>query len=376
MTRSAHRGLVSVVASLACALPPAGALCGEPLQGAFGQVLGQRFDPARSSDMGMSRKEMWFEFKLGVTLPVLNRFRVLVTPLGYRIHGILAEDKLADVNTCRESAKALFVTVAQKYEGEEHATKLTANVDRGAFFLDQEKLRRRIAIVCDETGNLSVLYQDRLLREQAAAEHREWNQLSDDFQAGRYAPSVIRLRELADRSHVHAQLLVGYAFRRGHGVPRDDAIAEAYYLKAARAGMAPAQFNLGTFYLESDQLHKAQPWLLSAAERGHAAAQNNLAQLHLRKGPLYNEAEAFQWFLRAAEAGHVDAQYNTCHMYSAGDGVARNEVEAYKWCDIAAASGHEKAGSNRDFIAKRMTAQQIERAGMLSQQWVAAKRQK
>ncbi len=374
--KGAQRGLVPVLALLVYLLAPAEALCGQALQGAFGQVLGQRFDTAASSNMGMSPNEMWFEFKPNAALPVLSRFRVLVTPLGYRIHGILAEDTLADIKTCLEWAESLFATVAQKYKGDEHATKLTRSADRSAFRIDQQKLRRRVTIVCDETGKLSVLYEDQRLREQAAAEHKEWNQLSDDFQARRYASAVPRLRKLADRNHVQAQFLVGYAFRRGHGLPQDDAMAEAFYLKAARAGMLEAQFNLGTFYFLNNQFDRAQPWLLRAAERGNVAAQNNLAQLHLKKGALYNEAEAFRWFLRAAAAGHVEAQYNTCHMYSAGDGVARNEVEAYKWCDIAAASGHEKARDNRDFIAKRMTAQQIERAGMLSQQWIAVKRGK
>jgi hypothetical protein len=366
--------LVNAIAVATALLAVAPARAGEALNGAFGQVLGQRFDPAAAIAMGMGRDEMWFEFKPEATLPVLNRFRVLVTPIGYRIHGILAEDKLGDPKECQKWALVLFKTIAEKYEGDQFGTRLTGAKDHNAFWVDQQKLRRRVAIVCDEPGNLSVLYQDRATYEQSAVEHTEWNQLADDFQSGRHAASVPRLRQLADGNHVHSQLMIGLAYRRGLGVTRDDAAAEAYYLKAARAGLLEAQFNLGTFLLEAGRLGEAQPWLLRAAERGLAAAQNNLAQLHLRPGGLYNEPEAFRWFLRAAEAGHVDAQYNTCHMYSAGDGVARNEVEAYKWCDIAAASGYVKARDNRDFIAKRMTPQQIERASLLARQWIAARR--
>jgi TPR repeat protein len=165
--------------------------------------------------------------------------------------------------------------------------------------------------------------------------------------------------------------MVGFAYRQGIGVPKNSPLGERYYEKAAKAGLLEAQFNLGTLYLNSGQLDKALPWLKSAAERGSTPAQNNLAQLYLQEGIHYDESAAFVWFLKAAEAGHVEAQYNTCHMYSAGEGVARNEVEAYKWCDIAATSSHEKATKNRDYIAKRMTPQQIERAKMLSQQWVS-----
>jgi hypothetical protein len=81
--------LVNAIAVATALLAVAPARAGEALDGAFGQVLGQRFDPAAAIAMGMGRDEMWFEFKPEATLPVLNRFRVLVTPIGYRIHGIL-----------------------------------------------------------------------------------------------------------------------------------------------------------------------------------------------------------------------------------------------------------------------------------------------
>lgn len=369
-----YRSLLPAIAGLAYLLAPADALCGQSLQGAFGQVLGQRFEPTGSSNADLSDEKILFEFKPATLLPYFNRFHVFVTPLGYRIYGILAEDMLADDKTCRKLAAFLFAEIAKKYEGDEYATELSATDERNLFRLDQQKLRRRVTLACDETGQLSVLYEDQSLEEQAAVEHKEWNQLSDDFEAGRYASAIPRLRELADKNHLQAQYLVGYAFRHGHGVPRDDAKAEAYYLQAAQAGMLEAQFNLGTFYLHNNQLDKALPWLVSAAERGVPKAQYNLAQLYLQQGALYNEAEAFRWFLKAADAGHVESQYNTCHMYSAGDGITRNEVEAYKWCDIATASGHANARDNRDFIAKRMTAEQIEQAKMLARQWIAGKR--
>lgn len=359
-------------ALLACLAVPFASANAEPINGAFGVELGSRFNLARSTSVGMSSDETWIEFRVDRPLPVLSRFRALVTPLGYLVYALLAEDPLSDTESCLEYARALARTIAEKYLDGVPGTTMHVADDRRLYLLTQISPARRISVACDIAGNLTVLYVDLALRQQAAAEQVTWNRLMTEFNAGRYESAVGSLRELADNGHVHAQYFTGLAYRRGLGVAADDVRARTYYLKAARAGLLDAQFNLGTFLFVRGEYAEALPWLRAAAERGMAAAQNNLAQLYLHEGSLSDEAEAFRWFLRAAEGGHIEAQYNTCHMYSAGDGVPRSEVDAYRWCDIAAARGHQKARENRDFIAKRMQPAQIERARMQSQEWQAA----
>jgi hypothetical protein len=344
----------------------------QAIQRAFGQTLGQRFELAASIDGGMSRDEMWFGVKVDRPLPFLSRFRVLVTPLGLRVYGILADDTAVDLPGCIQHARVLAAMVAGKYRTDMPGARMVQTDDEHVFRLEQAPQRRRITIACDTAGRLSMLYDDLALREQAAAEQPTWNQLVDDAQSGRAEVALPRLQKLADQGHSQAQLLVALAYRRGRGVVPDDERAEAFYLKAAQVGLLDAQYNLGTFYLQRNDFSKALPWLRAAAERGKVAAQNNLAQLLLRPGPHFDEAEALHWFLRAADNGHIEAQYNSCHMYSAGDGIARSEIDAYKWCDIAAAAGHQKARDNRDFIAQRMGAQEVERAKLLSRQWQAS----
>jgi len=265
----------------------------------------------------------------------------------------------------------LISNTAEKYLKDMPGAKLVGTDDDLLFRLDQAPQRRRLTVACAGAGELSMLYEDLALRELAAAEQQTWNQLVDDARSSHAETAMPRLQALADQGHAQAHWLLALAYRNGHGVARDDTKAEAHYLKAAQAGLVDAQYNLGSFYLEAGQLDKAQPWLSTAAERGRTAAQYNLAQLLLKPGALQDEAEALRWFIRAAESGHAEAQYNSCHMYSAGDGVARNEVVAYKWCDVAAAAGHQKALENRDLIARRMSPQEIERARLLSSQWLA-----
>lgn len=341
------------------------------IQDAFGQTLGQRFDPAKSVDSGMTHDEMWFEFQVERTLPFLTHFRVLVTPLGYRIYGIQADDTAADRAGCLQWTRGLAATVAEKYLPMDGVRMVKSEAD-DLFRVNQASERRRITLACNASGQLLVIYEDLALKEQAATEQQTWNRLVDTAQSDRAADALPRLRALADEGHAQAQLLLALAYRRGRGVKADDTIAEAYYLKAAQSGLLDAQYNLGTFYLQREDHANALPWLRAAAERGRTTAQFNLAQLLLKSKTPSDDAEALRWFVRAANSGHVEAQYNSCHMYSAGDGAARSEIDAYKWCDIAAAAGHQKARENRDFIAQRMSAEQVGRAKLLSTQWQSA----
>jgi signal transduction histidine kinase len=50
-------------------------------------------------------------------------------------------------------------------------------------------------------------------------------------------------------------------------------------------------------------------------------------------------------------------------------GFAEDTVTAYMLWDLAAASGHRNAGEQRDDLARRMTAHQIDEAQRLSRNW-------
>lgn len=367
-----RRQWLALCALSLCLAGSPGARGAQLIESAFGQTLGQRFDPAKATDIETGRDSVAFIYPQPRTLPILSRFQVLVTPFDYTVYGILADDTLPDQETCVSWQKKLLAITFEKYVAGSPDTKAVESGDHLVIQIDQPRPHRRIGIACDAAGQLSMLYDDVALKEQAAAEHRLWNQWTDDLRAGHGDAALPHLQELADKGNVQTQLYLAIAYRNAWGVPRDDTQAEALYLKAARAGLLDAQYNLGTFYLANDRLDQALPWLQKAADRGRVSAQFNLAQLRQKPGPLFDLKESFRWALAAAQGNHLEAQYNTCNMYSAGDGVERSEVDAWMWCDVAAARGDRKARENRDYIEKRMQPVETVRARMLSRQWQAA----
>jgi len=72
----------------------------------------------------------------------------------------------------------------------------------------------------------------------------------------------------------------------GDGVAKDAEQAVSWYRRAAEAGHADAQFNLGICYSNGDGVAKdaeqAVSWFRRAAEAGHAAAQFNLGICYSR----------------------------------------------------------------------------------------------
>jgi len=66
-------------------------------------------------------------------------------------------------------------------------------------------------------------------------------------------------------------------YRTGNGVKANPLRAFEYYKRAARMGLAEAQFQLASMYLESDVIsqseEKALKWLELAAEQGHTDAR-------------------------------------------------------------------------------------------------------
>jgi hypothetical protein len=73
-------------------------------------------------------------------------------------------------------------------------------------------------------------------------------------------------------------------------------------------------------------------------------------------------ATALREWRPLAEDGHAKSQYNL--------GV-QDDVYAHMWFNIAAASGDKEASTNRDIVAKQMTATQIEKAEKLASECIA-----
>ncbi len=62
-------------------------------------------------------------------------------------------------------------------------------------------------------------------------------------------------------------------------------------------------------------------------------------------------------------------------MYHFGQGVQPDYVSAHMWINLAAAQGYENAQEKRDFVAKRMTPEQIAEAQRMAREWMAKHQQ-
>ena len=71
-----------------------------------------------------------------------------------------------------------------------------------------------------------------------------------------------------------------------------------------------------------------------------------------------------------AAQGDANAQFHLGNMYYKGQGVIQDNVYAHMWWNIAASSGNKNAAENRDIVASKMTASQIEKAQDLARECV------
>jgi uncharacterized protein len=155
---------------------------------------------------------------------------------------------------------------------------------------------------------------------------------------GDYTTAMRLWRPLADQGDPYAQTNLGRMYANGQGVPQDYAAAASWYRKAADQGDVYAQYNLGILYANG-------------------------------RGVQQNYADAVNWYRKAADQGFASAQFNLGDMHYNGRGVPQDNIIAYMWFDLAAAQGKEKAASNRDITARRMTSAQIAEAQKLTREW-------
>ena len=107
---------------------------------------------------------------------------------------------------------------------------------------------------------------------------------------------------------------LGLAYALGDGVEQNPAKAFEHFVKAARAGYAPAQYRAGLARAYGEgvdkDLARAVEWYEKAALQGHAIARRNLGLIYQSGGPgvAQDASLALAWFelLASAEANQID----------------------------------------------------------------------
>ena len=89
------------------------------------------------------------------------------------------------------------------------------------------------------------------------------------YDSGQYEAALTEFRPLVARGHPGAEFMVGAMYFYGKGAPRDDALAAAWFHKAARQGHAGAQLAYGSLHIRGlgvlQDFVKAYMWLTLAS---------------------------------------------------------------------------------------------------------------
>ena len=162
----------------------------------------------------------------------------------------------------------------------------------------------------------------------------------DAYNSLDYATAKSEWESLADAGDAEAAYGMGLLYGNGFGVDMNDDLAIKYYTIAADQGLGDAAFNLAVMH------------------------QNGW-------GVPMDEVKANEWYAVAADKGNTEAQMALGRYYAMDFLDSYDPVVAFKWFRIAEKLGDIDAGSKRDFIESRMTAEQLAEARKVVDSWVS-----
>lgn len=172
--------------------------------------------------------------------------------------------------------------------------------------------------------------------------------------------------ELAKLGDAEAQANLGIMLQS-----RGDYKQAAYwYQQAANAGVANAEYNMGTLFFNGEGVAqdyaKAHEWFARAARRGNKYAEFQLGMTYFTgQGVNKDPNQEIFWYEKAARHGVPAAAYNLGVIYNNGEEVPPDYVRAYAWLLLA-----QKGGLNADSalaaVAQNMTPGDIQKAKALS----------
>lgn len=129
------------------------------------------------------------------------------------------------------------------------------------------------------------------------------------FQQGDIANGIKYLTAAAKAGNAPAQYNLSVAYSNGDGVEVNMKTAISWLQKAAAQNYPPAQYDLALYYLSQKQPKKAAPLMKSLADQGDAASQFNYGMMLLRgDGVSKNQELGKQYIQNAANQEFPPAQ--------------------------------------------------------------------
>jgi len=132
------------------------------------------------------------------------------------------------------------------------------------------------------------------------------------------------------------QSILGFIYRKGDGIGKDDTVAFKWYEQAAHQGKRNAQFHLGTMYQMGEGVEKneqlALTWFQKAAEQGHREASVIVSVLtaKLDEGAIINgayENEQLGWTFPIPKGWWVFTEKETASLERTINQVLRKNTD-------------------------------------------------
>jgi|TARA_B110000263_G_C15249815_1_gene483526 TPR repeat protein len=156
-----------------------------------------------------------------------------------------------------------------------------------------------------------------------AGVEEDYSRAKQLFDSGDYKTAMSAWGPLGEEGHSKSQVMLGYAYKNGMGVVKNNKTSFKWYAKAAAQGDSYAQFKVGSAYTNGEVV-------------------------------LGNNQTAVKWFTLAAKQGFGNAQYMLAVNYYNGRGVRKDYKRAYMWCTLALYNGTQLANNIKEQIAKRL----------------------
>lgn len=174
---------------------------------------------------------------------------------------------------------------------------------------------------------------------------------ADGAVTGVKAKQFEAIKSAAVNNDAVAQRNLGYLYRDGIGVDKNNEEAFRWFYKAAEQGDAIAQNNVGVFYengigIEID-VNKALIWYEKSAEQGNDYGQVNLGKFYLYGIAVEKNFEkAVSFFEYSASKNNAEAEFYLGRCYANGEGVSIDFVKANILYSKSASKGFAKAKNN------------------------------
>jgi hypothetical protein len=163
-----------------------------------------------------------------------------------------------------------------------------------------------------------------------------------------------------------SQISLAQCYEKGVGVAKNITVAIQLYIKsntlqsafeslrriktslAASDVQGQERYKIGLLIEEAKDLREAKEWFLLAATAGSAAAQYKIgtyAQQGLGTVPR-DEQIAFDWYKKSANQSYVHGEYELARCFSSGFGTTKDETQARLYYERAAHKEHAEAMYN------------------------------